>query len=211
MDSKSGATYVFPCGRGVEAAFATLQELVAQRMPAERDLVTLPWIKNHWALVLWKLASYVRSRPDLLHEWWTFERVMDQLRYRCADPASPPAIAASADYLSCRYEREINRAERPAIKRIQEYDSPASLPMVLCVSQIRWEETPNELENAEAHDSALTIVGLELTDGWYRIRANVDRTLKSACERGKIVLGCKLAISGAKVRKCAENICDNVS
>ncbi|KWU44262.1 hypothetical protein RHOSPDRAFT_29372 [Rhodotorula sp. JG-1b] len=179
MDSKSGATYIFPCGRGVEAAFVALQELVAERMPAERDLVTLPWIKNHWALVLWKLASYVRSRPDLLHEWWSFERVMDQLRYR--------------------YEREVNRAERPAIKRIQEHDSPASLPMVLCVSQIRWEESTNELENAEAHDTALTIVGLELTDGWYRIRANVDRTLKSACERGKIVLGCKLAISGAKL------------
>lgn len=74
--------------------------------------------------------------------------------------------------------------------------------MVLCVSQIRWEEeTTSELENAGAHDTALTIVGLELTDGWYRIRANVDRTLKSACERGKIVLGCKLAISGAKVRR----------
>lgn len=83
--------------------------------------------------------------------------------------------------------------------------------MVLCVSQIRWEETTNELENDEALDSALTIVGLELTDGWYRIRANVDRTLKSACERGKIVLGCKLAISGAKVSNCADRTRDTVS
>ncbi|GAA5870416.1 hypothetical protein JCM3774_002723 [Rhodotorula dairenensis] len=179
MDSKSGATYVFPCGRGVDAAFATLQELVAERMPTERDLVTLPWVKNHWTLVLWKLASYVRSRPDLLTDWWSFERVMDQLRYR--------------------YEREVNRAERPAIKRIQEHDSPASLPMVLCVSQIRWDEPAHESDNAEEHDAALVIAGLELTDGWYRIRANVDRTLKSACERGKIVVGCKVAVAGAKL------------
>lgn len=82
MDSRSGATYVFPCGRGVDSAFIALQEIVAERLPTERDLVTLPWIKNHWMLVLWKLASYVRSRPDLLGDWWTFERVMDQLRYR---------------------------------------------------------------------------------------------------------------------------------
>lgn len=98
-----------------------------------------------------------------------------------------------------RYEREVNRAERPAIKRIQEHDSPASLPMVLCVSQIRWEEATHESDNGQADASALVIAGLELTDGWYRIRANVDRTLKSACERGKIVVGCKLAIAGAKV------------
>ncbi|GAA5976118.1 hypothetical protein JCM10908_005389 [Rhodotorula pacifica] len=179
MDSRSGAAYIFPGGRGIDAAFTALQELVAERMPTERELVTMPWVKNHWTLVLWKLASYVRSRPDLLHEWWSFERVMDQLRYR--------------------YEREINRAERPAIKRVQEHDSPASLPMVLCVSQIRWEEAPHELDRAEPQEGALVISGLELTDGWYRIRANVDRTLKSACERGKIVVGCKLAVAGAKL------------
>lgn len=127
------------------------------------------------------------------------------------DQFFPATIAANADLIPRRYEREVNRAERPAIKRIQEHDSPASLPMVLCVSQIRWEETTNELENDEALDSALTIVGLELTDGWYRIRANVDRTLKSACERGKIVLGCKLAISGAKVSNCADRTRDTVS
>ncbi|KAJ8295952.1 Breast cancer type 2 susceptibility [Rhodotorula toruloides] len=176
MDSTSGASYTFPCGRGVADAFSTLQALVAERMPEEKDLVTLPWVKNHWSLVLWKLASYVRSRPDLLDEWWSFERVMNQLRYR--------------------YEREVNRAERSAIKRIQEQDSPASLPMVLCVSQIRWDEPSDD---SGADPDTLVIVGLELTDGWYRIRTNVDRTLKSACERGKIVVGSKIAVMGAKL------------
>ncbi|GAA6054204.1 hypothetical protein JCM3770_001390 [Rhodotorula araucariae] len=174
MDATSGTTYAFPCGRGVADAFAALQALVVERVPEEKDLVTLPWVKNHWALVLWKIASYVRSRPDLLGDWWTFERMMEQLRYR--------------------YEREINRAERSAIKRIQEHDSPASLPMVLCVSQIRWGDPPEVADNG-----TLVIVGLELTDGWYRIRTNVDQTLKSACERGKIVVGSKLAAMGAKL------------
>ncbi|BGP23403.1 breast cancer 2 susceptibility protein [Rhodotorula toruloides] len=176
MNATSGAVYIFSCGRGIADAFSTLQSLVAERMPEEKDLVTLPWIENHWSLILWKLASYVRSRPDLLDEWWSFDRVVDQLRYR--------------------YEREVNRAERPAIKRIQEQDSPASLPMVLCVSQILWDEPSDE---SDVNPDALVIVGLELTDGWYRIRTSVDHTLKNACERGKIVVGSKIAVMGAKL------------
>ena len=87
----------------------------------------------------------------------------------------------------------MNQAQRSCVKRIQEQDSSAGHPMVLCVTQIRW-------GNASGlSDDPLVIIGLELTDGWYRIRANVDATLHSACERGKIVVGSKLAISGAKV------------
>ncbi|GAA5967105.1 hypothetical protein JCM11641_000443 [Rhodosporidiobolus odoratus] len=183
INSTSAASYAFPCGSSSRTAFDALQTLVAARMPSEKDLVTLPWVQNHWSLILWKIASYVRSRPDLLVEWWTFARVMDQLRYR--------------------YEREINLAQRSCIKRIQEQDSPASLPMVLCVSQIRWDE-PSDNDPAPPAapadgSSSLVIVGLELTDGWYRIRANVDTTLRSACERGKIVVGSKLAVMGAKL------------
>jgi len=77
----------------------------------------------------------------------------------------------------------------------QERDSPASLPMVLCVSQVRWGDPPDEADNG-----SLVIVGLELTDGWYRIRTNVDETLRRACERGKLVVGSKISVSGAKVR-----------
>ncbi|GAA5875508.1 hypothetical protein JCM8547_001685 [Rhodosporidiobolus lusitaniae] len=180
MDLPSASCYAFPDGRTFHEAFSALQSLVVERVAAEKDLVTLPWVKNHWSLIVWKLASYVRSRPDLLGEWWTFERVMEQLRYR--------------------YEREINLAQRSCIKRIQEQDSPASLPMILCVSQIRWDEALDDSFAAAGDGEApMTIVGLELTDGWYRIRSNVDQTLKSACERGKIVVGSKIAVIGAKL------------
>ncbi|GAA6003167.1 uncharacterized protein JCM10292_002900 [Rhodotorula paludigena] len=177
MDSLSGGTYVFSCGRGVTAAHSALQAVVAERIPEERDLVTLAWVKNHWSLLLWKMASYVRTRPDLLEDWWTFDRAMEQLRYR--------------------YEREVNRAERSAIKRVQEQDSPASLPLVLCVSQIRWDDAPDD--DTAVDGGVQVIVGLELTDGWYRIRTNVDKTLQSACQRGKLVIGSKVAIMGAKL------------
>ena len=40
---------------------------------------------------------------------------------------------------------------------------------------------------------------LEVTDGWYRLRARVDRPLARAVRRGLIGVGTKLAVSGAKV------------
>ncbi|GAA5960527.1 hypothetical protein JCM3765_003665 [Sporobolomyces pararoseus] len=179
MTSENSSAFVFPCGRSAKTAFESLKALVASRSPDEEDLVTLPWVKNHWSLVVWKLACYVRTRPDLLDKWWKFEMVMDQLRYR--------------------YEREINQAQRSAIKRIQERDSPASLPMILCVSQLLWDDPEDSIDDNDG--ATQVIVGLELTDGWYRIRANIDKTLKSACERGKLIVGSKLAITGARLDK----------
>lgn len=43
--------------------------------------------------------------------------------------------------LSLRYEREINSAHRSALKLIIEGDGTASMPMVLCVSDIIEEVT----------------------------------------------------------------------
>ncbi|GAA5905377.1 uncharacterized protein JCM6883_006377 [Sporobolomyces salmoneus] len=180
MTSTSSKSYIFPCNRSVQDAFSSLKSLVSTRCPGDESLVTLPWVTNHWELIVWKLACYVRTRPDLYEKWWKFEFVMDQLRYR--------------------YEREINQAERSSIKRIQERDSSASLPLVLCVSQLLWED-PDESTSYDDDGATQVIVGVELTDGWYRIRAEIDQTLKSACERGKLIVGSKLAITGARLNK----------
>lgn len=85
----------------------------------------------------------------------------------------------------CRYEREINRAERPAIRQIQEHDASPARAMVLCVSNIQLREK-DEVE-------------IELTDGWYRIRTASDKALVRAVKKGKIAVGRKLAIAGARV------------
>lgn len=80
--------------------------------------------------------------------------------------------------------------------------------MILTVSQVRWEDPPHSETLKHGEEPLMIIVGLELTDGWYRIRANIDATLKSACERGKLSVGTKLAISGARVRfQLLSNIC----
>jgi hypothetical protein len=43
---------------------------------------TIEWVKNHWTLIVWKLAAMVRAKPDELHAWWSFVHVVDQLKYR---------------------------------------------------------------------------------------------------------------------------------
>ena len=88
-----------------------------------------------------------------------------------------------------RYEREINRAERPAIRQIQEHDASAARAMVLCISDVQLREK-DEVE-------------IELTDGWYRIRTISDKVLARAAKKGKLVVGRKLAVAGARVRYIA--------
>lgn len=85
----------------------------------------------------------------------------------------------------CSYEREVNRAERPATRRIQERDASAAQSMVLCVSDVQT--------------GADEGVELELTDGWYCIRASADKSLARAARKGKLVVGRKIAVAGARV------------
>lgn len=77
MDSTTSTSYVFPCGRSYTEALAAL---VSTELGA--SLATLPWVKYHYSLIVWKLACYVRSRPDMLSEWWSWDMVLRQLRYR---------------------------------------------------------------------------------------------------------------------------------
>lgn len=44
------------------------------------------WVDGHWALILWKLAAFVRWSPDRHLHMWSFENAVDQLRYRCVPP-----------------------------------------------------------------------------------------------------------------------------
>lgn len=94
-----------------------------------------------------------------------------------------------------RYEKELNGGSRPALRLITTQDSPASSPMVLCISNIFWSEsgvTSDGLAIAACPE-------LEVTDGWYKLRATVDPPLARAIERGAIRVGRKIAVAGAKV------------
>jgi hypothetical protein len=66
--------------------------------------------------------------------------------------------------------------------------------MVLCVSGVTWPEgATDDSPPIESHPE------LEVTDGWYRLRAQVDQPLARAIRRGIIQVGRKIAISGARV------------
>ena len=92
------------------------------------------------------------------------------------------------EQLKYRYEREFLAVQKPIIRRIQEHDASAASSMVLVVSAIH-----------RLQQDGKASVLLELTDGWYRIRAEIDARLTTAVESGRIAVGRKLSIVGAKV------------
>ncbi|GES77689.1 breast cancer type 2 susceptibility protein [Rhizophagus clarus] len=136
------------------------------------------WVCNHYRWIVWKIACMIRSFPYEFHGWWNPRKVLDQLQYR--------------------YEREINNSHRSALKLIIEGDGTASMPMVLCVSDIIKEEVTHE-EIGIKENACKTIYSLELTDMWYKILADVDQPLQRAISKSKIRIGYKLEICGAKI------------
>ena len=99
-----------------------------------------------------------------------------------------------ADCVDLRYEKELNSGARPPLRKVVNQDVPAQWPMCLCVSNVMWTSSQTE-------DGAPIEVypELELTDGWYRVRAQVDSTLVRAIRRGLIKAGRKIGIAGARV------------
>ncbi|EIN13926.1 hypothetical protein PUNSTDRAFT_117563 [Punctularia strigosozonata HHB-11173 SS5] len=152
------------------------------------SLATKPWVDNHWSLILWKLAGMVCLDPDKERESgtrrWCPREVMRQLLYR--------------------YERELNGGSRPPLRLITTRDSPSAAPMILCVSNISWED------RGLREDGILIPPRpeLEVTDGWYRLRAQVDDTLARAIRKGKIRVGRKLDVVGAKLRSTKREPCE---
>ena len=67
--------------------------------------------------------------------------------------------------------------------------------MVLCVSNLTWSEggATEDGSPMSSHPE------LELTDGWYRLRAQVDQPLARAIRKGVIRVGRKIAIAAARV------------
>jgi breast cancer 2 susceptibility protein len=63
--------------------------------------------------------------------------------------------------------------------------------MVLCVSDI--------LNNGSSGSSASGQPQLEVTDGWYRLKMEIDAPLIRAINRGRLRIGQKIVVAGAYV------------
>lgn len=87
----------------------------------------------------------------------------------------------------------MNLGIRPPFHLITTQDHPASAPMILCISNIIWPESPSSEQGGSS--SPL----LEVTDGWYRLKAQIDLTMVQGLKRGKLRIGRKIAVVGCRV------------
>ncbi|KAG6837644.1 hypothetical protein H0H93_004920 [Arthromyces matolae] len=131
------------------------------------SLATQEWVNNHWCLILWKLAGMVGLEPER-------ETIPAQKRWSWDEVMKQ---------LLYRYERELHQGKRPPLRLITTRDASAAYPMVLCISDI-FSPSSHETE-------------IEVTDGWYRLRAQIDAPMVRAVRRGHIRIGRKIALAGA--------------
>jgi BRCA2, oligonucleotide/oligosaccharide-binding, domain 1./BRCA2, helical. len=140
----------------------------------DASLLSDVWISNHRRWIIWKLAAMERKFHSVLAgKYLTYRHLIHQLQKR--------------------FEIEIVRALRPAIRKILNRDVSASTCMTLCVSKI--------LDDKE--QKGIRII---LTDGWYEIPSLIDEHLQDFIRRGKIVVGSKVLVSNAILEGADEGI-----
>ncbi|XP_075089946.1 protein BREAST CANCER SUSCEPTIBILITY 2 homolog B-like isoform X1 [Nicotiana tabacum] len=181
MNPDIAETHVFndkPCSGCI--GVKSFWEMLSQS-GASMQYVSKEWVTNHYKWIVWKLASYERCYSTKFSgKLLTICNVLEELKYR--------------------YEREVNYGHRSAIKRILEGDVPPSSMMVLCVSKVysicNSPVGPQfSLSNTTENGACAKI---ELTDGWYSITAVLDILLSKKLAAGKLFVGQKLRIWGAR-------------
>ncbi|KAK6629416.1 hypothetical protein RUM43_003233 [Polyplax serrata] len=140
------------------------------------NLIPHGWIENHYKWIVWKLQNYEMTFPKYFGgRTLTLRNLMLQLKYR--------------------YDREIDRHERSALRKILEHDDTSAKRMVLRVCDI------TKVQKSEIKDYEL-----QLTDGWYSCPARVDPPMVRLIDKGKIQVGTKLVTQGAILANCDEGI-----
>lgn len=96
---------------------------------------------------------------------------------------------------------EIDRSKRSAIKKIMERDDTAAKALVLCVSEIipsstNLSETSGSKTSSVETNRAATV---ELTDGWYAVKAQLDPPLSALLQSGRLAVGQKVITHGAEL------------
>ncbi|KAJ3088133.1 Breast cancer 2, early onset, partial [Physocladia obscura] len=152
------------------------EELI--KLGAVESVVSNRWIANHYRWIVWKIAAMARANPDwhIQNNRWSPESIVEQLLYR--------------------YQVEYCEGKRTCLKKIAEGDMASEGLMVLCVADIFIDGT-SVCESGYKPSSSRNIL-LELTDGWYSLKAQIDEVLCRAVQRNKISVGQKLFIFGAQ-------------
>nr|XP_035159261.2 breast cancer type 2 susceptibility protein isoform X2 [Callithrix jacchus] len=145
-------------------------------------LISRIWVYNHYRWIIWKLAAMEFAFPkEFANRCLSPERVLLQLKYR--------------------YDMEIDKSRRSAIKKIMERDDTAAKTLVLCVSDIISlsanisETSSNKTSSADTQNVAI----IELTDGWYAVKAQLDPPLLAVLKNGRLTVGQKIILHGAEL------------
>lgn len=91
-----------------------------------------------------------------------------------------------------RYDVEVDKSQRSALRRITEKDDSPGKTLVLCVCDV---ETPK----TSSGQTERPVPNVWLTDGWYAIRAQLDAPLTALVQRGRLRVGFKLVTHGAEL------------
>ncbi|XP_012996389.2 breast cancer type 2 susceptibility protein isoform X1 [Cavia porcellus] len=144
-------------------------------------LISRVWVCNHYRWIIWKLAAMEVAFPqEFASRCLNPERVLLQLKYR--------------------YDVEIDRSRRSAIKKILERDDIAAKTLVLCVSDIVSSNTnTSEGSGDKASADIKKAAVVELTDGWYAVRAQLDPPLTTLLKSGRLAVGQKVVTHGAEL------------
>ncbi|XP_044297554.1 breast cancer type 2 susceptibility protein isoform X2 [Varanus komodoensis] len=146
-------------------------------------LISKAWVYNHYKWIIWKLAATEVAFPqEFANRCLTPESVLLQLKYR--------------------YDVEIDKSHRSAIKRIMERDDIAAKTIILCISKIislssNMSEISGNKSTAEESKKEFAVV--EVTDGWYGIRAIFDPPLQLLLYRQRLTVGQKIIVHGAEL------------
>ncbi|XP_070605976.1 breast cancer type 2 susceptibility protein isoform X2 [Erythrolamprus reginae] len=146
-------------------------------------LISKAWVYNHYKWIVWKLAAMEVAFPKAFaSKCFTPEGVLLQLKYR--------------------YDIEVDKSQRSAIKRITERDDVAGKTIILCISKIISFSTtlPHTADSkSTTEDNKKEVAIVEVTDGWYGIRAVLDPPLQSLLSRRKLTVGQKIVVHGAEL------------
>ncbi|XP_048348570.1 breast cancer type 2 susceptibility protein isoform X1 [Sphaerodactylus townsendi] len=146
------------------------------------QLISKAWVYNHYKWIIWKLAVMEVAFPEeFANRCLTPERVLLQLKYR--------------------YDVEVDKSHRSAIKRITERDDVAGKTLILCVSKIisLSSKVSPIYDKSTVMENKREAAVIEVTDGWYGIRAVVDSALRSLLCRGRLRVGQKIIVHGAEL------------
>lgn len=99
-----------------------------------------------------------------------------------------------------RYDVEIDNSSRSALKKILERDDTAAKTLVLCISDVLSPSTSGpEASGRETRSDPKSVDTVELTDGWYAVKAQLDPPLVALVKSRRLTVGQKIITYGAEL------------